>query len=222
MNKKLKLALATLLGFSAACSTVKNAPPRARANSNRKPVRPKSGIRLHRVMGGCTGFALRTENDRRASQRSRRSACRRRAARTLQPRNPPTTRPIWTRRQEGSPKGEVTHVRRRLGLRKRLALNIFSDLYSSTVAEHRLDTLFWECTLRCNLSCRHCGSDCRVIPVCGHADRRFSEGARRGGYAPCRPCAGARHLFRAARCWYAPTSNAPGRRSPAAAMRGAW
>ena len=26
MNKKLKLALATLLGFSAACSTVKNAP----------------------------------------------------------------------------------------------------------------------------------------------------------------------------------------------------
>ena len=54
--------------------------------------------------------------------------------------------------------------RRRLGLRKRLALNIFSDLYSSAVAEHRFDTLFWECTLRCNLSCRHCGSDCRVDP----------------------------------------------------------
>jgi len=53
---------------------------------------------------------------------------------------------------------------RRLGLRKRLALNIFSDLYRSTVAEHRLDTLFWECTLRCNLCCRHCGSDCRVDP----------------------------------------------------------
>lgn len=54
---------------------------------------------------------------------------------------------------------------RRLGLRKRLALDIFSDLYRSTVAEHRLDTLFWECTLRCNLSCRHCGSDCRVDPA---------------------------------------------------------
>ena len=54
--------------------------------------------------------------------------------------------------------------RRRLGLRKRLALNIFSELYASTVREHRLDTLFWECTLRCNLSCRHCGSDCRVDP----------------------------------------------------------
>lgn len=55
--------------------------------------------------------------------------------------------------------------RRRLGLRKRIALNIFSDLYTSVVAEHRLDTLFWECTLRCNLSCRHCGSDCRVEPA---------------------------------------------------------
>lgn len=48
------------------------------------------------------------------------------------------------------------------GLRKRLALDLFSDLYRTTVAEHRLDTLFWECTLRCNLACRHCGSDCRA------------------------------------------------------------
>ena len=55
-------------------------------------------------------------------------------------------------------------VCRKPGLRKRLALGIFADLYRSTVAEHRLDTLFWECTLRCNLSCRHCGSDCRVDP----------------------------------------------------------
>lgn len=54
--------------------------------------------------------------------------------------------------------------RRRLGLRRRMALNIFSDLYASKVAAHKLDTLFWECTLRCNLSCRHCGSDCRVDP----------------------------------------------------------
>lgn len=54
---------------------------------------------------------------------------------------------------------------RRLGLRKRLGLNLFSDLYAGVVAEHRLDTLFWECTLRCNLACRHCGSDCRVDPA---------------------------------------------------------
>ncbi len=63
--------------------------------------------------------------------------------------------------------------RRRLGLRKRLALNIFSDLYASKVREHRLDTLFWECTLRCNLSCRHCGSDCRVDP--GVADMPLAD-----------------------------------------------
>lgn len=28
--------------------------------------------------------------------------------------------------------------------------------------EHQLRQLFWECTLRCNLHCRHCGSDCKV------------------------------------------------------------
>ena len=27
---------------------------------------------------------------------------------------------------------------------------------------HPLRTLFWECTLRCNMHCRHCGSDCKV------------------------------------------------------------
>ena len=26
--------------------------------------------------------------------------------------------------------------------------------------QHILDYLFWECTLRCNLNCLHCGSDC--------------------------------------------------------------
>lgn len=50
---------------------------------------------------------------------------------------------------------------RRLGLRKRLGLELFSKLYDRMVEEHPLRTLFWECTLRCNLNCRHCGSDCR-------------------------------------------------------------
>lgn len=27
---------------------------------------------------------------------------------------------------------------------------------------HNLDYFFWECTLRCNLNCRHCGSDCTM------------------------------------------------------------
>ena len=28
---------------------------------------------------------------------------------------------------------------------------------------HPLRQLFWECTLRCNLACRHCGSDCKTV-----------------------------------------------------------
>lgn len=28
---------------------------------------------------------------------------------------------------------------------------------------YQLRTLFWECTLRCNMTCRHCGSDCKKI-----------------------------------------------------------
>ena len=49
-----------------------------------------------------------------------------------------------------------------LGLRKRLALDITKKLQDDVIADHPLRQLFWECTLRCNLACRHCGSDCRV------------------------------------------------------------
>lgn len=48
-----------------------------------------------------------------------------------------------------------------VSLRQRLALMAFSKTYKKTVREHELRTLFWEATLRCNLSCAHCGSDCR-------------------------------------------------------------
>ncbi len=51
---------------------------------------------------------------------------------------------------------------KRLGLRKYLGLKLFKGLYDEAIEHHELRTLFWECTLRCNLSCRHCGSDCRV------------------------------------------------------------
>lgn len=51
---------------------------------------------------------------------------------------------------------------KRLGLRKYFGLKLFNGLYNNAVQRHELRTLFWECTLRCNLSCRHCGSDCRV------------------------------------------------------------
>ncbi len=62
---------------------------------------------------------------------------------------------------------------RRPSLKKRIGLRLFSDLYRGLVEKHPLRTLFWECTLRCNLSCRHCGSDCRVAP--DHPDMPLAD-----------------------------------------------
>lgn len=53
-------------------------------------------------------------------------------------------------------------MREPFGLRRRLALDINRQLQDDAIKEHRLSQLFWECTLRCNLACRHCGSDCKV------------------------------------------------------------
>ena len=53
-----------------------------------------------------------------------------------------------------------------LGIRKRLGLEIAGKLYQEEARKHPLKQLFWECTLRCNLSCRHCGSDCKVTAGC--------------------------------------------------------
>ena len=53
---------------------------------------------------------------------------------------------------------------KRLGLRQWIALKLFKKLHKIRTEEHTLNTLFWECTLRCNLNCRHCGSDCTVNP----------------------------------------------------------
>ena len=50
-----------------------------------------------------------------------------------------------------------------LGLRKRIALELSSQISRNIRKEHPLRQLFWECTLRCNVSCRHCGSDCRKL-----------------------------------------------------------
>jgi len=47
------------------------------------------------------------------------------------------------------------------GLRKRIALNVFSKYVEVQSQLHELSYFFWECTLRCNISCIHCGSDCR-------------------------------------------------------------
>ena len=49
-----------------------------------------------------------------------------------------------------------------LTLRKKLALELWRKREQNIGREHPLRQLFWECTLRCNLHCRHCGSDCKT------------------------------------------------------------
>lgn len=50
----------------------------------------------------------------------------------------------------------------RLSLRQRIGLELARKTRDNLKEIHPLITLFWECTLRCNISCKHCGSDCRV------------------------------------------------------------
>lgn len=52
-------------------------------------------------------------------------------------------------------------MNRKLGIKRRLQLEIFRLMRHNRAKEHPLRQLFWECTLRCNLQCRHCGSDCK-------------------------------------------------------------
>jgi radical SAM enzyme (rSAM/lipoprotein system) len=54
-----------------------------------------------------------------------------------------------------------------LPLKKKLALKLFNRYRANEKSTHVLNYLFWECTLRCNLNCLHCGSDCKkeaVVP----------------------------------------------------------
>lgn len=48
------------------------------------------------------------------------------------------------------------------GFFKRLRLDHACLQYQKRSGRHVLQQLFWECTLRCNLNCLHCGSDCRA------------------------------------------------------------
>lgn len=48
----------------------------------------------------------------------------------------------------------------RIPLKKRLIFNVFKKLRATEISLHELTYLFWESTLRCNLNCIHCGSDC--------------------------------------------------------------
>lgn len=47
-----------------------------------------------------------------------------------------------------------------VSLRKKISLELFRIYRHNQAKLHPLQYLFWECTLRCNLNCLHCGSDC--------------------------------------------------------------
>ena len=53
----------------------------------------------------------------------------------------------------------------KLGFRKQLALELHRRICENDAQIHELRNLFWECTLRCNMNCRHCGSDCKQAPA---------------------------------------------------------
>lgn len=52
-----------------------------------------------------------------------------------------------------------------MDFRLKLALELERIRRRNLKQLHPLQQLFWESTLRCNVSCRHCGSDCRQEPA---------------------------------------------------------
>ena len=60
-----------------------------------------------------------------------------------------------------------------LGLKQRIALDINRKVVDSLEKSPNLSQLFWECTLRCNMRCRHCGSDCTVSSL--HPDMPYAD-----------------------------------------------
>ena len=60
-----------------------------------------------------------------------------------------------------------------LPLSRLLKLEVNRRFIRAEAREHPLTQLFWECTLRCNMRCRHCGSDCKVSTL--HPDMPFED-----------------------------------------------
>jgi radical SAM enzyme (rSAM/lipoprotein system) len=58
----------------------------------------------------------------------------------------------------------------------RIKQAIFRLYRKRETEKHELRYLFWECTLRCNLRCRHCGSDC--LSTSGVPDMPVADFAR--------------------------------------------
>ena len=78
-----------------------------------------------------------------------------------------------------------------LSIKQRIALELQRQLILDNAEKHPLRQLFWESTLRCNMKCRHCGSDCKVSSL--HPDMPFEDFAKvlrrikekRKGQSPC-------------------------------------
>ena len=49
-----------------------------------------------------------------------------------------------------------------LSIKQKIAFELQRQLIQDQTEKHPLRQLFWESTLRCNMKCRHCGSDCKV------------------------------------------------------------
>lgn len=51
----------------------------------------------------------------------------------------------------------------KISVKKQLIFRVFKKLRETEISLHELTYLFWESTLRCNLHCIHCGSDCSQV-----------------------------------------------------------
>lgn len=51
-----------------------------------------------------------------------------------------------------------------ISIRKQWELKFFNTYTKAQTRLHTLSYLFWECTVRCNINCLHCGSDCHKEP----------------------------------------------------------
>lgn len=60
-----------------------------------------------------------------------------------------------------------------LSLKQIIGLGAFNKVVDEQARQHPLRQLFWECTLRCNMKCLHCGSDCKVSSL--QADMPFED-----------------------------------------------
>lgn len=60
-----------------------------------------------------------------------------------------------------------------LSIKQILGLSVFNTIVKEQARQHPMGQLFWECTLRCNMKCLHCGSDCKVSAL--HPDMPFED-----------------------------------------------